>query len=88
MIARFMSFYKPGVTRRVTFQDQLTADDYMTLMKDELEDLADHRLNALINIEANKARVGRWYDKKVKVKIFDKEDLVWKLVLQIGTKDS
>jgi len=49
----------------VTFQDQLTADDYMALMKDELEDWAGHRLNALINVEANKARVGRWYDKKV-----------------------
>ena len=45
-------------SRRVTFQDQLTAEDYATLMKDELEDLAGHRLNALINIEANKARVG------------------------------
>ena len=45
-------------SRRVTFQDQLIADDYKALMKDELEDLARHRLNALINIEANKARVG------------------------------
>ena len=70
-------------SRRVTFQDQLTADDYMTLMKDELEDLADHRLNALINIEANKARVGRWYDKKVKAKSFNQGDLVWKLALPI-----
>ena len=58
-------------SRRVTFQDQLTADDYVALMKDELEDLARHRLNALINIEANKVRVGRWYDKKVKAKTFD-----------------
>ena len=58
-------------SRHVTFQDQLTANDYMALMKDELEDLAGHRLNALINIEANKARVDRWYDKKVKVKTFD-----------------
>ena len=32
------------------------ADDYAALMKDELEDLAGHRLNALMNIEANKAR--------------------------------
>jgi len=56
-------------------------------MKDELEDLAGHRLNALINIEANKARAGRWYDKKVKAKSFDQGDLVWKLVLPIGTKD-
>jgi hypothetical protein len=56
-------------------------------MKDELEDLAGHWLNALINIEANKARVGRWYDKKVKDKSFDQGDLVWKLVLPIGTKN-
>ena len=57
--------------QRVTFQDQLIAEDYAALMKDELEDLAGHRLSALINIEANKARVGRWYDKKVKAKTFD-----------------
>jgi len=74
-------------SRRVTFQDQLIADDYTALMKDELEDLAGHRLNALVNIEANKARVGRWYDKKVKAKSFNQGDLVWKLVLPIGTKD-
>ena len=46
-------------SRGVTFQDQLPADDYAALMKDELKDLAGHRLNALINIETNKARVGR-----------------------------
>ena len=74
-------------SRHVTFQDQLTADDYMALMKDELEDLAGHRLNDLINVEANKARVGRWYDKKVKVKTFDHGDLVWKLILLMETKD-
>ena len=57
-------------------------------MKDGLEDLASHRLNALINVEANKARVGQWYDKKVKVKTFAQGDLVWKLIMPIGTKDS
>ena len=46
-------------SRRVTFQDQLTADEYSTLMKDEFEDLASYRLNDLINVEANKARVGQ-----------------------------
>ena len=45
-------------SRCVTFQDQITVDDCVALMKDELEDLAGHRLNVLINIEANKARVG------------------------------
>ena len=63
-------------SRRMTFQDQLTADEYLTLMKDELEDLARHRLKALANFEANKARVGRWYDKKVKVKTFNQGELV------------
>ena len=69
------------------FQDQLTTAEYAMLMKDELEDLVGHRLNALIDIEAYKTRVGRWYDKKVKAKSFDQGDLVRKLVLPIGTKD-
>ena len=46
-------------SRRVTFQNQLTADEYSALMKDELEDLAGHRLKVLINVEANKARVSQ-----------------------------
>ena len=75
-------------SRHVTFQDQLTADEYSALMKDGLEDLAGHWLKALINVEANKARVGRWYDKKVKVKSFDQGELVWKLILPIGTNSS
>jgi len=44
-------------------------------MKDGLEDLAGHPLKALANVEANKARVGRWYDKKVKAKSFAKREL-------------
>jgi len=43
------------------------ADEYSALMKDVLEDLVGHRLGALISVEANKARIGRWYDKRVNV---------------------
>ena len=75
-------------SRRLSFQDQLAANDYATLMKDELDDLAGHRLKALISIEENKKRVARWYDKKVKTKEFGDGDLVWKLILPIGTKSS
>jgi len=57
-------------------------------MKDELEDLAGHRLKALVNIEENKKRVARWYDKRVKAKELADGDLVWKLILPIGTKSS
>ena len=45
-------------SRRVTFQDQLTTDEYSALMKDELEDLTGHLLKALGNVGANKARIG------------------------------
>jgi hypothetical protein len=75
-------------SRRITFQDQLTADENPALMKDEFEDLPGHRLKALVNVEVNKAKVGRWYDKKVKVKTFDQGELVWKLILPIEKKNS
>jgi dTDP-4-amino-4,6-dideoxygalactose transaminase len=75
-------------SRRLSFQDQLTSDGYATLMTDELDDLAGHRLKALMSIEENKKRVARWYDKKVKAKEFTDGDLVWKLILPVGTKSS
>jgi len=73
-------------SRRIFSQDQLNADDYATLMKDELDDLVVHWLRALISIEENKKRVAKWYDKKVKAKEFADGDLVWKLILPIGTE--
>ena len=54
----------------------------------ELQCLAGHWLKALINVGANKARISRWYDKKVKNKTFEQRELVWKLILPIGTKSS
>jgi len=75
-------------SRRMFSQDQLTTDDYTTLMKDELEDLAGHRLRALISIEENKRRVAKWYDKKVKAKEFTDGYLVSKIILSIETRSS
>jgi hypothetical protein len=43
-------------SRRTSLQDQLSADDYSTMVKEELEDLAGNRLRALENIENNKIR--------------------------------
>jgi hypothetical protein len=45
-------------------------------MMDELEDLHMIRLRALENIEKNKMRVAKYYNKKVKVKKFAEGDLV------------
>jgi hypothetical protein len=56
-------------------------------MIDESQELVGCRLRALENIEANKKKVARAYDRKVKPKAFQEEDLVWKLILPIGTED-
>jgi hypothetical protein len=71
--------------RRISLQDQLSTDDYSIMMKEELEDLASEWLRALENIEKNKKRIARWYDKRVKVEEFAEGDLVWKLVVPIGS---
>jgi hypothetical protein len=73
-------------SRRTSLQDQLSADDYSAMME-KLEDLVGNRLRALENIEKNKRRVARWYNKKVKGKDFVEGDLVWKLILLIGSRD-
>ena len=69
-------------------QNDLTAEVYKNLMMDGLEDLSCLRLRALENIEANKLRVAKYYNKKVKNKQFFEGDLVWKVKLSIGSKDS
>jgi hypothetical protein len=74
-------------SRRTSLQDQLWADDYSAMMEEELEDLVRNRLRALENINKNKGRIARWYDKKVKVKEFAEGDLVWKLILPISSRD-
>jgi hypothetical protein len=58
-------------SRRVELQKKLTADKYKSLIVDSLKDLHCHRLKALENIEANKMRIARHYNKKVKDKQFE-----------------
>jgi transposase InsO family protein len=57
-------------SRRVVLQNELSSKDYSGLMIDELEDLHMIRLRALENIEKNKLRVAKYYNKKVKVRQF------------------
>jgi hypothetical protein len=75
-------------SRRVVLQKDLSSKDYNELMMNKLEDLHMIRLKALENIEKNKMRVAKYYNKKVKVKQFAEEDLVWKALLRIETKYS
>jgi hypothetical protein len=55
-------------SRRVILQKDLSPKDYNDLVMDEFEDLHMIRLRALKNVEKNKLRVAKYYNKKVKVK--------------------
>ena len=74
-------------SRRISFQNDLSADEYASLMNINTEDLVELWLWALEQIKENKAKVSRAHNKKVKPKNFQVGDLVWELVLPVGTKD-
>ena len=73
--------------RHVEFQNDLSAEEYAALMNDNVEDLTELRLWSLEKIKENKAKVARAYNKKVKPKEFQVGDLVWEVMLPLGTKD-
>ena len=50
--------------------------------------MSDERLKALAEIERDKLRVAKAYNKKVKAKSFQVGDLVWKMILPIGTRSN
>ena len=57
-------------------------------MMDNIDEVTDKRLEALVEIEKDKRRVARAYNRKVKAKSFQVDDLVWKTILPIGTKSN
>nr|AAQ56455.1 putative integrase [Oryza sativa Japonica Group] len=67
-------------------QDDLSSEDYKTLMGDNLDGVIDERLRALEEIEKEKKRVAKAYNKRVKAKLFQIGDLVWKTILPLGTR--
>jgi hypothetical protein len=74
-------------SRRIEFQNDLTAEEYAAFMNDNIEDLTELRLWSLEKIKENKAKVARAYNKKVKLKEFQVRDLEWEAVLPLGIKD-
>jgi hypothetical protein len=57
-------------------------------MLDRLNEVSDERIVALGEIERDKLRVARAYNKRVKEKSFQVRDLVWKMILPIGSKNN
>ncbi|XP_059629728.1 uncharacterized protein LOC132272643 [Cornus florida] len=72
---------------RVAFQNELTLAEYTQAMLTELEDLNEVRLSALDHVIAQKKKVMRAYNKKVKAKSLLEGDMVWKVKLPLRTRD-
>jgi hypothetical protein len=66
----------------------LTAVDYHNLMLDRLDVVSDDRVKTLGEIEREKLRVARAYNKRVKKKLFQVGDLIWKTILPIGSRSN
>ena len=73
---------------RLAKQNDLSAVDYHNLMMDNIDEVSDKRLEALKEIEKDKLRVARAYNKKVRAKSFQVGELVWKTILPLGTKNN
>ena len=57
-------------------------------MMDNIDEVTDKLMKALKEIEKDKFRVARAYNKKVKDKSFQVGDLVWKTILPLGMKSN
>ena len=73
---------------RVARQNDLSAADYSNLMMDRIDEVPEERFKALREIEKEKLRVAKAYNKRVREKSFQIGDLVWKTILPLGTKDN
>jgi hypothetical protein len=73
---------------RLAKQNNLNVESYYALMMDNIDEVTDKRMEALEEVEKDKRRVARAYSKKVKAKCFQVDDLVWKMILPIGSKSN
>ena len=73
---------------RLGKQNNQLAVMYHDLMMDNIDEVTDIRLRALMEIEKDMAQVAKAYNKKVKSKSFQVGELVWKTILIIGSKSN
>jgi hypothetical protein len=73
---------------RIAQQNELSAVDYHNLILDRLDEVSDERVKDLGEIKRYKLRVARAYNKRVNEKSFQVRDLVWKVILPIGSRSN
>jgi hypothetical protein len=57
-------------------------------MLDKVDEVSDEGVKALGEIERDKFRMAKAYNKRVKEKLFQVRDLVWKSIFPIGSRSS
>jgi hypothetical protein len=60
--------------------------EYHELMTDKIDDIPKSRFKALEEIERKKVKIAKAYNKRVMEKLFQVGDLVWKMILLLGTQ--
>jgi hypothetical protein len=73
---------------RIARQNELSILYYHNLMLDRLDKMSNERVKTLGEIERDKLTVARAYNKRVKKKLFQVRDLVWKMILPIGYRSN
>jgi hypothetical protein len=68
--------------------NEVSVVDYHNLMLNRLDEVSDKRVKDLGEIERDKLRVPKAYNKRVKEKLFQVGDLVWKTILPIGSRSN
>jgi hypothetical protein len=69
---------------RVIGQGSLLAKEYHELMMDKIDDVHESQFKALEEIEKEKIKIAKAYNKRVTEKMFQVGDLVWKMILPLG----
>jgi hypothetical protein len=72
---------------RVQRQHEIHVNRYWNMVLDELVDLDEERLKALDILMRQKERITKFYNKKVKSKTFDVNDMVWKVILHVDKRN-
>jgi hypothetical protein len=70
---------------RIIGQDYLSAKEYTELM-DKIDEALESRLRAFEEIEKEKVKIAKAYNKCVVGKSFQVGDLVWKMILLLGNR--
>jgi hypothetical protein len=71
---------------RVTGQGSLSAKEYHEMIMDKIDDVHECQFKALEEIEKEKIKIAKAYNKCVMEKLFQVGDLVWKMILPLGSR--